>query len=198
MAQSSITDNLELALSDFYTIPEIRRNFPEKEHIEKTPHRIVASMMELFGGCFEDPESVLSTAFTEKFYDEMVYVNDIPFVSVCAHHQLPFVGKCHFAYIPNGKIVGLSKIPRMVNSYARRPQVQELLTPQIADSFMKIIQPKGCGLVMEAHHFCMMIRGVESSPSYAKTTALRGVFKKADTKHEFLNGIRKTTEKIWP
>lgn len=199
IAIDTALEDLRIALRKFYSIDQIHKTFPVEEHIEKTPTRIVNSMMELFRGCWQNPEEELRTAFMETSYDEMIFINDIPFVSSCAHHQLPFVGKAHFAYIPNGKIVGLSKVPRLIDAYAYRPQIQEKLTVEIVHAFNTIIQPKGCGLVVEAHHFCMMVRGAESSPSYAKTQALRGVFKTSEvTRNEFLNGIRKTTEKIWP
>lgn len=161
-----------------------------KEHISETPRRVVEMYKELFSGCFQDPEEVLKKGFEDTKYNEMVYVNNISFVSVCAHHFCPFFGKAHFAYIPNGKIVGLSKIPRLIKIYAKRPQVQEKLTQEIVDTFDRIIQPKGCGLVMEAEHLCMKIRGVKEETAYTRTTALRGVFMQPLARDEFLNGIR--------
>jgi GTP cyclohydrolase IA len=168
------------------------------EHVRDTPNRIYKTIFELFSGCYEDPQEVLKPVFEETAYDELIYILDIPFVSVCCHHALPFFGKAHFGYLPAGKIVGLSKVPRLVNVYARRPQVQEKLTNEIVQMFQSVIEPKGCGLVMESYHLCMMVRGVESSPTFTKTTALRGVFKHDTTKAEFLSGVRRTTEKIWP
>ena len=192
-----VRENLQNALTLFYGLPEISSTI-SSVHISDTPARIVKSMMELFKGCYENPRSYLTTVFSEDHYDEMIYENGVPFVSMCAHHALPFFGKAYFAYIPGGKIVGLSKIPRMIESYSRRPQVQEKLTVEIVDTFMECINPKGCGLVMEAYHLCMMIRGVKSS-AVTKTTALRGIFKDAlSTKQEFLNGVRSNREKIWP
>lgn len=192
-----IIKQLEKALQDFYSVPEIA-NCISQEHIDRSPERVVKSMCEMFEGCFEDPEEVLKVTFKDN-YDEIVYVNSMPFISTCAHHALAFFGRMHFGYLPDGKIVGISKIPRLVEVYSRRPQVQEKLTQDIVDTFMKIVQPKGCGLTVEAYHLCMLIRGVEAVPAYTKTTALRGVFKTQEsTKQEFLNGIRKTTEQLWP
>ena len=188
---------LEKALDVFYKIPQIRACIGE-EHIEKTPARIVKALLEFYAGCWTDPKELLRTSFTEEKYDEMIYVNDISFVSMCAHHALPFFGKAHFAYLPSGKIVGLSKIPRLVEAYSRRPQVQEKLTVEIVNAFEEVIQPKGCGLVMEGIHLCMAIRGVENESAYSKTAAIRGAFRFPDVKHEFLNGIRKSGGQLWP
>jgi GTP cyclohydrolase I len=190
--------NLEESLREFLDIPEITNSL-DKEHIERTPKRIVNAMMEMVDGLFQTPEAALDTLFINKKYDEIVYINDISFSSLCAHHWLSFIGKMHFGYLPNKNIVGLSKIPRLINVYAKRPQVQENLTQEIVDSFMRIVKPKGCGLVVEAYHLCMSVRGVQQHNAYTKTTALRGSFKTNEsTKQEFLNGIRKTTEQLWP
>ena len=188
---------LEAGVRKVYASVDIAKCI-DNEHIKDTPRRVVDSMMEMFKGCFEDPEKVLKVTFSDK-YDEIVYVNDISFVSNCAHHNLPFLGKMHFGYLPKGKIVGLSKIPRLIEIYARRPQVQEKLTQDIVDMFMKKVNPQGCGLVVEAWHLCMMIRGVNQRPAYTKTTALRGTFKTNEsTKQEFLRGITQTSRQIWP
>lgn len=193
-----IKQNLVAAFTTFYGHPSIRNSI-SSEHIGKTPQRVSESLFEMFKGCWENPEDHLSALFTEKDYDEILYVNDISFVSMCAHHNLPFFGKMHFGYLPDGKIVGLSKIPRMIHSFAHRPQVQEKLSHEIVSTFDRIMQPKGCGLVIEAYHLCMMIRGIESKPTYTKSTALRGLFKTSiSTKQEFLDGVRKTTNQIWP
>lgn len=189
---------LKEALRELYRIPRIKSSIAE-EHTERTPFRIVKSMMEMFRGCWEDPEEILRTRFPEAEYNEFIYVNDISFVSCCAHHNLPFFGRAHFGYLPDGQIVGLSKIPRLVAVYSKRPQVQEKLTREIVDTFDGALRPKGCGLVMEAYHLCMMIRGVEQKPAYTKTTALRGVFKSdISAKQEFLDGIKKASSQIWP
>lgn len=194
---NSASEKLYTAYEELYNLPGIV-SVISNEHIKNTPERVVKTIFEMFSGCNEDPDTELSVTF-EDHYDEIIYVNDISFVSNCAHHNLPFFGKMHFGYLPKGKIVGLSKIPRLVEIYSRRPQVQEKLTQDIVDKFMEKVTPKGCGLVVEAYHLCMMIRGVEQKPAYTKTTALRGVFKTVEsTKQEFLQGIKKTTEQLWP
>lgn len=204
MEESSIlarmqTKNLLItAYESLYAIPEIKASIP-KEHIENTPSRIAATVVDWFEGCWENPVDSLNTMFTENKYDEIIYVNDISFVSMCAHHNQNFFGKMHFGYLPDGKIVGLSKIPRLVKTFSRRPQVQEKLTQDIVDFFMERVNPKGCGLVVEAWHLCMMVRGIEQKPAYTKTTALRGTFKERDsTKQEFLDGVKQCSRQIWP
>lgn len=170
-----------------------------EDHLIKTPLRIAETLEELLDGCGKSPADFLNTSFTSGNYDEIVFVNDIQFVSLCAHHFLPFFGKMHFGYLPNAKIVGLSKIPRLVKMWSRRPQVQEKLTQDIVDSFNTIVNPKGCGLVIEAYHLCMMIRGVEQKTAYTRTSALRGTFKTNElTRQEFLDGVKQSTSKIWP
>jgi GTP cyclohydrolase I len=197
--QLGIGENLIKALSDFYYRIEPIQKSIDIEHTRKTPYRIVKSMCELFKGCWEDPAKVLEPLFYNKGYDELIYSNDVPFVSSCAHHNLPFFGKMHFAYLPDKQIVGLSKIPRLVRVLSRRPQIQEQLTTQIVTIFDNVVNPKGCALVVEAYHLCLMVRGIEAAPAYTKTSALHGVFKTNDTtRQEFLNGIRKTTDQIWP
>ena len=192
-----IAESLRNSLVDFYDIQKIKDACPDKDQMERTPYRIVKAMLEMFRGCWQNPEEVLQPLF-DMDCDEIVYMNAIPFVSNCAHHNLPFFGKAYFAYLPNGKIVGLSKIPRLVTALSRRPQVQEKLTSEIVDTFTKVVNPRGCGLVIEAYHLCVIIRGVESD-GYTKTSALRGIFKEnISTKQEFFDGIRKTTETLWP
>ena len=134
-------------------------------------------------------EDVLTAQFNSENYDEMVVLKNIEFFSTCEHHMLPFFGKAHVAYIPNGSIVGISKLARLVEVFARRLQIQERLTTQIADSLMDIIMPVGCGVVMEAKHFCMVSRGVNKQNSIMETSTLRGVFKEPDVKQEFLKLI---------
>ena len=186
------------AISALYSIDTVQDTIG-LEHIEKTPTRVADSIFELLEGCWVDPKQELSTAFTEETYDEIVYVNSISFVSMCAHHLLPFFGKAYFGYLPDGKIVGLSKIPRLIETYSKRPQVQEKLTVEIVDTFDEVIKPKGCGLVMEGIHLCMAIRGVENESAYSRTTALRGIFKTNEsTKQEFLQGIQQVSKQIWP
>lgn len=156
----------------------------DKQHIEKTPIRYVKALKELFSGCYLNPIDVLETTFVSD-YDMMIHVKETKFFSICAHHLIIFHGTAHFAYIPNGKIVGLSKIPRLIDMYARRPQVQEELASQIVQSFSEIVQPLGCGIFMQAEHFCCSARGVKKD-TVMETTALRGNFKEASVKSEFL------------
>lgn len=160
-----------------------------QEHIEKTPQRFTSALAEMFIGTLEDPKEALSTMFMAYgMDDEMITVKEISFFSTCAHHILPFFGTVHFAYIPDTHIVGLSKIPRLVEVFARRPQVQEKLTTDIVDAFQKIVMPKGCAAMIRAYHMCCMSRGIQQPTSYTETTALRGIFKEGSTKNEFLTG----------
>ena len=150
---------------------------PYREGLRATPERVERALRFLTSGYGQDVAEVLNGAIFTQAYDEMVLVKDIELYSLCEHHLLPFFGKCHVAYIPNGKIVGLSKIPRLVEVFARRLQVQERLTCQIADALMEVLQPQGVGVVIEAFHLCMMMRGVEKQQSRAVTSAMRGAFR---------------------
>ena len=162
----------------------------EREGLLSTPTRVAKAYEFLTRGYQEDIDEVLNGAIFNEKYDEMVLVKNIDFYSLCEHHLLPFYGKVHVAYIPNGKIVGLSKIPRIVEVFARRLQVQERMTRQIADTIEKYLQPKGVAVVAEAFHMCMMMRGVEKQNSSATTSAVHGVFKEdARTRMEFLDLI---------
>lgn len=159
-------------------------------HIDRTPERVAKMYSELLAGVKEDPASVLRTSFEEAAYNEMITVEGIDFISVCAHHLLPFYGVCNFAYLPDKKIVGLSKIPRMVDILSRRPQVQERLTQQLVDVFQEVVQPLGCGAMIRAWHGCVACRGVRKANVRMRTTALRGYFlEKPEVKAEFLAGI---------
>jgi len=149
---------------------------PEREGMRDTPRRVAEMYKELFGGLFEDPAEHLQVEFTEK-YDEMVVLRDIPFYSMCEHHLLPFMGKAHVAYIPNGKVVGVSKLARIVECFARRPQVQERLTFEIAEMLMDKLGAKGVGVIIEATHTCMTIRGVKKPGSVMVTSAMLGSFR---------------------
>lgn len=162
----------------------------QREGLLSTPKRVAKAYEFLTNGYQKKIEEVLNNAiFTEK-YDEMVLVKNIDFYSLCEHHMLPFYGKVHVAYIPNGKIVGLSKIPRIVDVFARRLQVQERMTQQIADTIQKYLHPIGVAVVSEAYHMCMMMRGVEKQNSSATSSAMHGVFKDdSKTRSEFLNLI---------
>jgi len=164
---------------------------PEREGLVRTPERMERALQHLTRGYDEDPEKVLKDALFTVSYDEMVIVRDIEMFSLCEHHVLPFFGKVHVAYIPNGKVIGLSKIPRLVDIFARRLQVQERLTTQIAESIQHAIEPQGVGVVIEARHLCMMMRGVEKQHSSAVTSAMLGVFRDCqETREEFLSLIR--------
>jgi GTP cyclohydrolase I len=164
---------------------------PDREGLIKTPERVAKAYEFLARGYKQNVDEIMNKAiFTEK-YDEMVIVKDIDFYSMCEHHLLPFFGKAHIAYIPNGKIIGLSKIPRLVDLFARRLQVQERLTQQIADTLNEYLKPEGVGVVIEAMHMCMMMRGVEKQNSIATTSAMHGSFKEDErTRSEFLRLIK--------
>ena len=167
---------------------------PEREGLLRTPERMERALQYLTRGYNEDPEKILQDALFTVSYDEMVIVRDIEMFSLCEHHVLPFFGKVHVAYIPNGKVIGLSKIPRLVEVFARRLQVQERLTTQIAETIQHAIQPQGVGVVIEARHLCMMMRGVEKQHSSAVTSAMLGVFRDCqETREEFLALIRART-----
>jgi GTP cyclohydrolase I len=165
---------------------------PEREGLKRTPHRVAKALQFLTSGYEKDIGKVLNGAvFTEK-YSEMVLVKDIDFFSMCEHHILPFYGKAHVAYIPNGKILGLSKIPRIVDVFSRRLQVQERLTQQIASTLFDALEPEGVGIVVEAYHMCMMMRGVEKQNSIATTSTMLGVFRDdVRTRQEFLTLLGK-------
>ena len=149
---------------------------PDRQGLQKTPNRVARAYGELMAGLRQDPRQHLTTVFTER-YDEIVLLRDIPFHSLCEHHLLPFTGRAHVAYLPGGKVVGLSKLARLVEGYARRPQVQERLTTQVADALMEVLDPAGAACVIEATHTCMTIRGAKKHGSTMVTSALRGVFK---------------------
>ena len=160
---------------------------PEREGLVRTPDRVHRAYQHLVKGYKEDPEAMLKEALFTVNYDEMVIVKDVEMFSLCEHHMLPFFGKVHVAYIPNGKVIGLSKIPRLIEIFSRRLQIQERLTTQIAETIQSAIQPQGVGVVIEARHLCMMMRGVEKQNSRTITSALRGVFRDdAKTRDEFL------------
>ena len=178
---------------------EIKRNFSKiidllgedtaREGLVKTPARAAKAMKFLTEGYEKDPKQILQSAMFSEDYNEMVIVKDIELFSLCEHHMLPFFGKAHIAYIPNGKIVGLSKIPRVVDVFSRRLQVQERLTEQVLDCINDTLKPKGVGVVIEASHMCMMMRGVQKQSSTTTTSGFRGTFQHTDTRNEFLKLI---------
>ena len=164
---------------------------PQREGLERTPERVHRALEQLTRGYKEDAEAILRGALFTVGYDEMVIVKDIEMFSLCEHHLLPFFGKVHIAYIPNGKVIGLSKLPRLVEVFARRLQVQERLTMQIAETIQNAIEPQGVGVVIEARHLCMMMRGVEKQHSAAVTSSMLGCFRDCkETREEFLSLIR--------
>ena len=167
---------------------------PKREGLVKTPNRVVKALKFLTEGYKQDPEEILNQALFTTSNDEMVLVRDIEFYSMCEHHILPIIGRVHVAYIPDGKVVGLSKIPRIVNVYARRLQIQEQMTEQIADAILKTIKPKGVAVVVHARHMCMEMRGVQKINSTTVSSALRGLFKSDErTRSEFYNLINTPT-----
>jgi GTP cyclohydrolase IA len=164
---------------------------PQREGLVRTPERVQKAFQFLTKGYHEDPEAMLKKALFTVTYDEMVIVKDVEMFSQCEHHMLPFFGKVHVAYIPNGKVIGLSKIPRLIEIFSRRLQIQERLTTQIAETIQKVIQPQGVGVVIEARHLCMMMRGVEKQHSAAVTSSMLGCFRdEQETRTEFLSLIR--------
>ncbi len=161
---------------------------PEREGLQRTPERVAQMYEELTEGYHVDPDKLINDAIFEVDYDEMVIVKDIDYASLCEHHLLPFLGRAHVAYIPRGKVIGLSKIPRIVEMYARRLQVQERMTTEIADFLMDTLHPMGVGVVVEGRHLCSMIRGVRKPNSTMVTSAMRGGFKKDPrTRAEFMS-----------
>lgn len=172
-------------------LTEIGEN-PDREGLIKTPDRVSRMLDFLMSGYDKSAEDILASAIYHEDNDDMVIVQDIEFYSMCEHHMMPFFGKAHVAYIPNGKIVGLSKIARAVDVFARRLQVQERLTRQVADTVNKVLQPKGVAVVMEAVHMCMTMRGVQKQNSITKTSSMLGVFRRDErTRIEFLSIIGK-------
>ncbi len=162
---------------------------PDREGLVKTPERAAKAMQFLTQGYAQDAEQILRSAMFQEDYSEMVIVKDIELYSLCEHHMLPFFGKAHVAYIPNGHIVGLSKIPRVIDVFARRLQVQERLTDQILHCIQNTLKPLGVAVVIEARHMCMMMRGVQKQNSVTTTSAFTGEFQRVETRNEFLNLI---------
>ena len=167
---------------------------PSREGLLKTPERVAKAMQFLTQGYDQNPQEILKSAMFAEKYDEMVIVKDIEVYSLCEHHMLPFFGKCHIAYIPNGHIVGLSKFPRMVDAFSRRLQVQERLTDQIRDCLQETLNPQGVAVCIEAQHLCMQMRGVQKQNSITTTSAFSGAFMEEDiTRQEFMNLVKGLT-----
>ena len=182
--------NKELASNIKSVLSEIGEN-PEREGLLKTPERVAKSMKFLTDGYKQDPAKIIQSAMFSEEYSQMVLVKDIELYSLCEHHMLPFFGKAHVAYIPNGHIVGLSKIPRIVDVFARRLQVQERLTDEIKDCIQETLNPKGVAVVIEAQHLCMQMRGVQKQHSSTTTSAFSGIFMSDEkTRAEFINLIK--------
>jgi len=170
---------------------------PNREGLARTPARVEKAMQFLVKGYKDDPEELLREALFTVSYDEMVIVKDVEMFSLCEHHLLPFFGKVHVAYIPNGKVIGLSKIPRLIEAFSRRLQIQERLTTQIAEAIQNTVEPQGVGVVIEARHLCMMMRGVEKQHSSAVTSSMLGCFRnEEETRTEFLSLIRQRTNGV--
>jgi GTP cyclohydrolase IA len=179
---------LERLIHDF--LKELGED-PTREGLERTPERVAKAFKYFTSGYGQDAHAVLNDALFTEEYDEMVVVKDIDFYSLCEHHLLPFFGKCHIAYMPSRKIVGLSKMPRLVEMFSRRLQVQERLTTQIAQTIDEVLQPRGVAVVMEALHMCMLMRGVEKQNSKAVTSAMLGAFRdRPETRAEFMELIK--------
>ncbi len=183
-----VTERLEKIYKE--VLENIGEN-PQREGLIKTPERVAKALQFLTQGYQKNPDEILRSALFEEDYSEMVIVKDIEIYSQCEHHMLPFFGKAHVAYIPNGKIVGLSKIPRIVDAYARRLQVQERLTLEIRDCIQRTLNPMGVAVVLECRHMCMQIRGVQKQNSVTTTSAFKGIFLNNDsTRKEFINLIQ--------
>lgn len=170
---------------------------PEREGLQRTPKRVARMYAELLAGYKTDPVALVNDALFDVNYDEMVIVRDIEFYSLCEHHTLPFIGRAHVAYLPNGKVLGLSKIPRIVDMYARRLQVQERMTRQIADFLRDLLKPQGVAVVVEAMHLCSMMRGVKKHDARMTTSAMHGAFRSNPaTRQEFLENISRGSSQL--
>ena len=190
----SETDLTDFSTQELYR--ELLSRFhedPDRDGLLATPSRVEKAMAFLTQGYELDPTQILRGALFDVDYDEMVIVKDVEMYSLCEHHMLPFWGRVHVAYIPNGKVIGLSKIPRLIEVFARRLQVQERVTRQIADAIQEAIEPRGVGVVIEARHMCMMMRGVEKQQSTTVTSAMVGCFRDQPTRSEFLSLVRQPT-----
>ena len=188
--ETEFRDGLEKLAEHYHDILGLLGEDPEREGLQKTPMRVAKAMQILTRGYSQDPHKVLTDALFKEDYNQMVIVKDIDVFSLCEHHMLPFYGKAHVAYIPNGHITGLSKIARVVDIYSHRLQVQERLTQQIKDCIQETLQPQGVMVVIEAKHMCMQMRGVEKQNAITTTSDFSGVFNNLNTRQEFMNLLR--------
>ena len=188
--ETEFRDGLEKLAAPYHDIPGPLGEDPEREGLQKTPMRVAKAMQILTRGYSQDPHKVLTDALFKEDYNQMVIVKDIDVFSLCEHHMLPFYGKAHVAYIPNGHITGLSKIARVVDIYSHRLQVQERLTQQIKDCIQETLKPQGVMVVIEAKHMCMQMRGVEKQNAITTTSDFSGVFNNLNTRQEFMNLLR--------
>ena len=188
--ETEFRDGLEKLAEHYHDILGLLGEDPEREGLQKTPMRVAKAMQILTRGYSQDPHKVLTDALFKEDYNQMVIVKDIDVFSLCEHHMLPFYGKAHVAYIPNGHITGLSKIARVVDIYSHRLQVQERLTQQIKDRIQETLKPQGVMVVIEAKHMCMQMRGVEKQNAITTTSDFSGVFNNLNTRQEFMNLLR--------
>lgn len=195
-SETEFREGLDELASHYEKILSILGEDPQREGLQKTPIRVAKAMQVLTRGYAQDPKQVLLDALFDEKYNQMVIVKDIDFFSMCEHHMLPFYGKVHVAYIPNGHITGLSKIARVVDIYSHRLQVQERLTQQIGDCIQSALKPLGVMVVIEAKHMCMQMRGVEKQNSITTTSAFSGAFNQAKTREEFMNLLRGESKRI--
>ena len=194
--ETEYREGLEELAENYKNILQLLGEDTAREGLQKTPMRVAKAMQVLTSGYTQDPHKVLTDALFEEKYNQMVIVKDIDFFSMCEHHMLPFYGKAHVAYIPNGYITGLSKIARVVDIYSHRLQVQERLTQQIKDCIQNTLHPLGVMVVVEAKHMCMQMRGVEKQNSITTTSDFSGAFRQAKTREEFMNLLRGESKKI--
>ena len=194
--QAEFREGLDELAVHYKEVLKLLGEDPTREGLEKTPIRVAKAMQVLTRGYTQDPKKVLTDALFEEKYNQMVIVKDIDFFSMCEHHMLPFYGKAHVAYIPNGHITGLSKIARVVDIFSHRLQVQERLTEQIMQCINDTLKPQGVMVVIEAKHMCLQMRGVEKQNSITTTSAYSGVFESSKTRNEFMNLLRGETKRI--
>jgi GTP cyclohydrolase I len=194
--ESDFREGLDELAEHYKDIIRLLGENPEREGLIKTPMRVAKAMQIFTRGYFEDPKKVIADALFEEKYNQMVIVKDIDFYSLCEHHLLPFYGKVHVAYIPNGHITGLSKIARVIDIFSHRLQVQERLTQQIKDCLQEALKPMGVMVVIEARHLCMQMRGVEKQNSITTTSDFSGAFNQAKTREEFMNLLQGEAKRI--